>query len=88
MHSICEENSEGAFRQTYFNNISFPTCLLLHAYRQCGGAGCGSSGKANNLDNTDCCINGVLNNQLDCSTSGEAPCVVNDDGESVAPPPS
>ncbi|CAM9959250.1 unnamed protein product [Scytosiphon promiscuus] len=43
---------------------------------QCGGAGCGSSGAGEGLDNTDCCINGVLNNQEMCSDSGEAPCVI------------
>ena len=53
---------------------------------QCGDVGCAKSGKANGLDNTDCCINGVLNNQPDCSVSGEAPCVVTD-GKSVATVP-
>ena len=48
---------------------------------QCGGAGCGAVGRDEGLDNTDCCINGVLNNQELCSVTGTAPCVI-DGGES------
>ncbi|CAM9743359.1 unnamed protein product [Scytosiphon promiscuus] len=47
---------------------------------QCGGAGCGSSGAAEGLDNTDCCINGILNNQVLCSTRLAAPCIMDNKG--------
>ena len=47
---------------------------------KCGGASCGSVGASAGLDNTDCCVNGVLNNQDLCSVTGAAPCVVDDDG--------
>ncbi|CAN0334243.1 unnamed protein product, partial [Hapterophycus canaliculatus] len=40
---------------------------------QCGGEGCGS---VQGLDNTNCCINGVLNARQDCTVAGEAPCVI------------
>ncbi|CAN0186204.1 unnamed protein product, partial [Scytosiphon promiscuus] len=43
---------------------------------QCGGTGCGSVGAGEGLGNTDCCINGVLNNQDFCSVTNAAPCVV------------
>ncbi|CAN0044702.1 unnamed protein product, partial [Ectocarpus sp. 8 AP-2014] len=49
---------------------------------QCGGEGCGS---VPGLDNTHCCINGVLNNQELCSVAGAAPCVI-DSGDGVAAP--
>lgn len=50
-----------------------------HRYSfQCGDVGCGTSGSANGLGNTACCINGVLNSQPDCSLSGAAPCVITD----------
>ena len=47
---------------------------------QCGGRGCASAGAAEHLDNTDCCVNGVLHNQELCSHTGSAPCVI-DPGE-------
>ncbi len=52
----------------------------------CGGLGCSKVGAAAGFDNTACCINGVLNNQPDCSVSGAAPCRVDSDGELRAPP--
>ena len=43
----------------------------------CGGTGCGRIGAAAGLNNKDCCINGVLNNQPDCADAdGTAPCVI------------
>jgi len=36
-------------------------------------------------DNTDCCVNGVLNRKLLCSVEGVAPCTVTGDGKSVSP---
>lgn len=40
---------------------------------QCGGTGCGG---IEGLDNTNCCINGVIDNQLSCDEAGSAPCVI------------
>ncbi|CAN0202138.1 unnamed protein product, partial [Hapterophycus canaliculatus] len=37
----------------------------------CGGDGCGIGGR-----NKECCINGVLNNQEDCSDTYSAPCKI------------
>ena len=50
---------------------------------QCGDVGCGTSGKPT-YDNTDCCINGVLNNQPFCADTTAAPCKFG--GEPVVPP--
>ena len=47
---------------------------------QCGGRGCASAGAKEHLDNTDCCVNGVLHNQELCSETGVAPCII-DPGE-------
>lgn len=44
---------------------------------QCGEEGCGS---IEGFDNTNCCVNGVLDNQPPCSEIGSAPCVI-DDGD-------
>lgn len=44
---------------------------------QCGEEGCGS---IEGFDNTNCCVNGVLDNQPLCSEIGSAPCVI-DDGD-------
>ncbi|CAM9644958.1 unnamed protein product, partial [Hapterophycus canaliculatus] len=37
----------------------------------CGGDGCGTDGR-----NRECCINGVLDNQEDCSMTNAAPCEI------------
>ena len=42
----------------------------------CGGIGCGSFPGGN----TQCCANGILNNQQDCSVSGAAPCSITGGG--------
>lgn len=42
----------------------------------CGGPGCVRFGSEEGLDRFSCCINGILGSQLDCSETGEAPCVV------------
>lgn len=59
------------------NDIGSVCCP--HGCMQCGEEGCGRSGAAEGLHSTDCCINGVLNNQDLCSVKGEAPCIL--DGE-------
>ena len=59
-------------------NDSGKACCPLGCTK-CGGTRCGSVGRDAGLDNTDCCINGVLDNQEMCSVSREAPCVI--DGE-------
>ena len=48
---------------------------------QCGGVGCGSNGERG-FGNKECCINGILNNQQNCSVSGAAPCIITD-GQSL-----
>ena len=40
-----------------------------------GGSGCAKNGDGG-LDNTDCCVTGVIENQGDCSDTGAAPCVI------------
>ncbi|CAN0257907.1 unnamed protein product, partial [Hapterophycus canaliculatus] len=44
---------------------------------QCGGPQCGSAPGGN----TECCVNGVLAAQPDCSVSGAAPCIITTDGQ-------
>ena len=43
---------------------------------QCGGEGCATSGRKAGLDNTDCCANGIINNQPDCADTPTAPCYI------------
>ncbi|CAN0316670.1 unnamed protein product [Hapterophycus canaliculatus] len=44
----------------------------------CGGESCGAGGRSQ-----ECCINGVLNNQDDCSVTNAAPCVVTEGARHV-----
>ncbi|CAM9316682.1 unnamed protein product, partial [Hapterophycus canaliculatus] len=43
---------------------------------QCGTQECHQAGLAVGLDNTSCCVTGVLDNHDLCADSGEAPCII------------
>ena len=58
---------------------TLPICSCPIGCTQCGGAGCARAGAAQSLDNTACCINGVLNSGIYCGDGVEAPCVVGSD---------
>ncbi|CAN0431092.1 unnamed protein product, partial [Ectocarpus sp. 12 AP-2014] len=77
LQQICSNNMEGIDGI----NENGAVCCTAEC-GQCGGEGCGS---VPGLDNTNCCINGVLNNQELCSVAGSAPCVI-DSGDGVAAP--
>ncbi|CAN0056993.1 unnamed protein product [Pylaiella littoralis] len=53
---------------------------------QCGGTGCGSSGKANGLDGDSCCGGGIKDSGILCSDSGSAPCIIDEDSVSPTTP--
>ncbi|CAN0390355.1 unnamed protein product [Pylaiella littoralis] len=42
----------------------------------CGGSNCSKIGKEAGLTRADCCTGGVLSNQVYCSASGAAPCII------------
>ncbi|CAM9818929.1 unnamed protein product [Scytosiphon promiscuus] len=67
----CIDGIEGYLGENDNGSVCCPTGCT-----QCGGAGCGTVGAGEDLGNTDCCINGVLNNQEFCSVTNAAPCVV------------
>lgn len=58
----------------FFSILS--TSLSALREKQCGGTGCSRSGAADNLDNTACCVTGVLRYRPGCSSSVAAPCVI------------
>ncbi|CAM9871103.1 unnamed protein product, partial [Scytosiphon promiscuus] len=57
------------------SNDSGSVCCPIEC-GQCGGDGCHQAGLAVGLDNTHCCVNGVLDNHDLCSDSGAAPCII------------
>jgi len=70
---VCAMNDVPGFEGVNDNGI---VCCPVEC-NGCGGAGCGKIGAAAGLDNTACCINGVLQNQPDCPDNGMvAPCVI------------